>query len=903
MKKSSSPIANHALRQARQERGWTQRRLAELLAAEEQSVSNWERGTRFPSLEMQARLCKVFEKTPQELGLQPERSPSTSDSASPHLLTKEEKNRERMLKRVRLTWIEGVLEHSLHQAALIALGLQEQPDALDNPWHLTVQETNLPPRPLPPGTSIVEVYDQADGELLILGEPGGGKTTLLLELTRILLERADQDKTAPIPVVFHLSSWATKQLSLTEWLLEELITKYRVPRLVAQKWMTTDQLHLLLDGLDEVISARRSACVEAINVYRQEHPHVPVVVCSRTTEYLEQTKRMILNIAVIVQSLTSDQIDDYLSSVGRPLEKIRKALEEDVDLQEMVKSPLMLSILTLTYQSQGKTSEDFALTGSLEARRRQVFEQYTQRMLARRAQTSYPERQTIRWLAFLARLMQQQHLTEVYLERIQPHWLLHSSLYERYRSMALRTISSIEVMVAAILFAWVRGGTVGNTFGVGAGLFGELGAGKGNTIFTWMSLGMGGGVEAGGSLGILFGLTIPLLPLLMSATTFPVLSWKAGWYGLRQGLKQGLITTGIISFLCVPIFSVLGRNIVHGLNYGIGAGLFTGLLVGLLSGLLAGLRYGDAQTTQELGQRRSFRTRLTDGVIIGFSGGLSFALVDILLRIAIRSALLYGFIAGGYFCIAFGFAGGSSLIADLDTITPAEAVSWSWATVRSTLPATMRKGLVVALWITLSVGATIAFTSGVSYGFGYGIRYGLIFGLIVGLIIGMTGVLASLLHSGWSSDLLDANQLWRPNQGIRRSLWNAVLAGVVFALVSGTMSGIVCALAFGLVGGLAGWQIISVGLALEFGLLIGSLFALTHGGTAWIKHYLLRWQLWRVGAMPANYVAFLDDAASRILLRKVGGGYMFPHRILLDYFASLPWSEDGEDTSSLTTRF
>jgi len=39
--------------------------------------------------------------------------------------------------------------------------------------------------------------------------------------------------------------------------------------------------------------------------------------------------------------------------------------------------------------------------------------------------------------------------------------------------------------------------------------------------------------------------------------------------------------------------------------------------------------------------------------------------------------------------------------------------------------------------------------------------------------------------------------------------------------------------------------------------------------------------------MPWNYPRFLDYAAKRILLRKVGGGYMFVHRLLLEYFASL----------------
>src|SRR5689334_203677 len=39
--------------------------------------------------------------------------------------------------------------------------------------------------------------------------------------------------------------------------------------------------------------------------------------------------------------------------------------------------------------------------------------------------------------------------------------------------------------------------------------------------------------------------------------------------------------------------------------------------------------------------------------------------------------------------------------------------------------------------------------------------------------------------------------------------------------------------------------------------------------------------------MPWNYPRFLDYAAEQILLRKVGGGYIFIHRFLLEYFANL----------------
>ncbi len=43
--------------------------------------------------------------------------------------------------------------------------------------------------------------------LLILGEPGSGKTITLLRLAQQLIERTEENISKPIPVVFNLSSW------------------------------------------------------------------------------------------------------------------------------------------------------------------------------------------------------------------------------------------------------------------------------------------------------------------------------------------------------------------------------------------------------------------------------------------------------------------------------------------------------------------------------------------------------------------------------------------------------------------------------------------------------------------------------------------------------------------------
>ena len=108
----------------------------------------------------------------------------------------------------------------------------------------------------PAGTRITQVYDKALSGLLILGEPGSGKTTMLLELARDLLSHAETDNSYPLPMVFNLSSWAVKRQPL----VEEMNTMYQVSRRLGQAWVQADQVLPLLDGLDEVAPPYRGLC-------------------------------------------------------------------------------------------------------------------------------------------------------------------------------------------------------------------------------------------------------------------------------------------------------------------------------------------------------------------------------------------------------------------------------------------------------------------------------------------------------------------------------------------------------------------------------------------------------------------------------------------------------------------
>ena len=75
-------------------------------------------------------------------------------------------------------------------------------------------------------------------------------------------------------------------------------------------------------------------------------------------------------------------------------------------------------------------------------------------------------------------------------------------------------------------------------------------------------------------------------------------------------------------------------------------------------------------------------------------------------------------------------------------------------------------------------------------------------------------------------------------------------------------------------------------LGMAVWLITGLTVGLRTGGSVCIYHLSGRLYLIRNNKTPVNYVRFLDYAADRILLRKVGGGYMFIHRMLLEWFAA-----------------
>jgi hypothetical protein len=571
-----------------------------------------------------------------------------------------QRHRQQLLKQVHLDWIEGVLDQSLYRVARIELGLADRPDFVEHPLNKMVQVPDRAPRAVSPNTSMSQIFDAQAGALLILGAPGTGKTTLLLELARDLLVRAEHDENYPIPAVFNLSSWAVRRQSLREWLIEELNERSYVPKKVARTWIESEQVLPLLDGLDEVAAEHREACVEAINNFRSEHGLLPIAVCSRVADYEALGTKLRLRNAVEVQPLTRLQVDDYLDCVGEPLRGLRTGWDDDPSFWELLETPLMLWVAVLAYRHLSHGS-----TPGARLERRQLFAQFVDAMFRRRgSDRRYGRDQTTRWLSSLARTLARNNQTVFYVENLD----FASLPTRRQQRLARAGVGTVGVLsgVLSVGLGFVL-------FSLVSMLSGMLSAGLSSVLVFWQVFGLRGmlslwvrGVSEqqlrfvlGVGLGVgLSGAFLKIQPVDRAQFRWSDVSSQRS-EALRLGLRYGLIF-GLIFGLVSELSAVLseGLNEMRGLIigvfvrllvFGLSGGLIVALIVGLTR-LFTSEAAPEARSAVNEGTKRSIRMALMAALIVLLIGVLSGGLSGGLL-LGLLLGIFVGLISGGLFAL------------------------------------------------------------------------------------------------------------------------------------------------------------------------------------------------------------------------------------------------------------
>ena len=365
--------------------------------------------------------------------------------------------------------VESRWAQSLHNRVVIQQPKELQPKQVEKPWDLEVRLNPLPNQILSPETRLVDVFQQSniDSKLLIIGDPGNGKTITLLELAKQLITQAEDDTNRAIPVLLNLSSWKDEKQPLLQWLIAELVSKYDVSLNIAEELLENHRILPLLDGLDETLW--QESCVEAINQFLESAYRPPgLVVCSRKEGYEFINAKLKLNGAICLQPVAKAEVQKYFADM-KCLQLWQTIKNSDAFLK-LLESPLILNLMVLVGQEM--LLEDEVTFKSTQELEESLLDVYIQQMLKQKIknvsysqQTAPSAKKIQKWLAFIANKYQDKSQTEFSgfsLEQIQPHWLPQG--YKQIDALGVGLIFGFSLALIVGSVVWLTVGVLFEPF-------------------------------------------------------------------------------------------------------------------------------------------------------------------------------------------------------------------------------------------------------------------------------------------------------------------------------------------------------------------------------------------------------------------------------------------------------
>jgi hypothetical protein len=730
-------------------------------------------------------------------------------------------------------------------------------------------------------TDLCGVYGGlGSGRLIVLGEPGAGKSSAgILLLRAALAHRATVRKRdrarVPVPVLVTPHGWDPTTEPFVEWLAGSLARDYpllQAPEYgedAARRLIKDGWLAVILDGLDEIPEEQRREALRELN-----EQTFRLVVLTHTQELVAAVSDGHLQGAAALellpigprqaaQYLASCLIDPPPASWQRVIEHLDHQREHPESvLAQALTTPLTLTLLRATYGA-GEAVDEL-----LDGRRFPTREAIENHLMDRVLTTVYPLRlgplsppytvdQARQWLGQLARRMNDEDTHDLAWWRI-PRWVPAWA-----RAFATVVLVGIISPIAAFL-VWLLAGLAARMH-----LLPALQADP-SIALVFFARGLGYAFMFG------FGLLFPFPPgggppgqrerrwwipmILLLGTGVGVGTGLQNW--LRGGGPVIGLLMGIVSSFVVGLGFALGGRPPHQLGWRRGSrndthtnlrtGLAIRLAAGLAAGFVAGLGYGLV-----IGLKYGFMVGIGYLLVVGVGGRTSLRRNQLRWsRTSILTTLLIGLI------IAIVSTGGCGIIYVLIVLLggrPAQQRSqlqWS----RTTTPLILM-GLVAGpllwLWHWYTTGNNPGLPD-----LAFNLALGLGFGLTSGLLMGFS-------PSMEATSPLDPQSLWR------RERRGGLVAGLVVGLVVGLVYGLGDGLRYGPMGGLMGG--LTGGLAVG----LGSGWVSSATWAAALANVQLRWR----DKTPVRLLRFLDDAHRCQILRTVGPVYQFQNAQLQNWLA------------------
>ena len=269
--------------------------------------------------------------------------------------------------------------------------------------------------------SLLDEYLRSEPpRLVVLGEPGAGKSVLVIRLLRDLLARRPG---GAVPVIVPATAWDTGR-ELHEWLAAELCrghpglaqpvrTATGTETTVAATLVAGGHVVPIVDGLDEVPVTRHPALIARLNAAGTD---TPLVVTCRTEQYRSAVVRGGRPIGRAVEleltPIGPDDVRGYLAEATAVVPPDRWSAvfdrlraEPDGPLAQALGTPLMLWLARTAYESPASSPSVLADRDALpdrEAIESHLLDTFVAAAYRSGAPRGWSVRQVTRWLGFLA---------------------------------------------------------------------------------------------------------------------------------------------------------------------------------------------------------------------------------------------------------------------------------------------------------------------------------------------------------------------------------------------------------------------------------------------------------------------------------------------------------------------
>jgi energy-coupling factor transporter ATP-binding protein EcfA2 len=375
--------------------------------------------------------------------------------------------------------------------------------------------------------------------LLIVGNPGVGKTVLLLKLALNLLGESGPGNQDPFPVIFNCASWSEKFERFEDWLIEMFNISEGLSKEFAGQLLKNERIIFLIDGFDElarnedeqIAKEIRAKFLESLNNYLDRKKQL--VICSRIDEasmiqgrFPVAAKIKILDLGESqVKEALREALNDKTSNVSAT--NLLRIAKENRDLLKVLRTPFYFTIAVEVLDKQIVDEKGFP-------KEEKEIKDYLQNAFIDKKLTVAPNPngfnslKTRKWLQWLGKLMEKKQIVTFELADLQPTDLAKKWQFRwvagLFSSLVAGLVFSLAggfpgLIVIGMVIGMVTGLIVGSTKTINMGGVAQFDPSK---LFSWVywQKNLSFGFFSGLGFGLFFTLLHTLIPHLLN---YPIL--------------------------------------------------------------------------------------------------------------------------------------------------------------------------------------------------------------------------------------------------------------------------------------------------------------------------------------------------------------------------------------------